>query len=96
LALDIEVTGYDGQLLGAGAFTAADPDPLVAANVRPTSNDWRHLITLRPLASLQDRLAAGTIHIRFGMAVVKDDAKPISQPLSVVIPSVGSRTCIKS
>jgi hypothetical protein len=96
LALDVEIVGYSGQLLSAGAATAADPDPLVATSVRPSNNDWRHRIIFTPLAETQDRLAAGTVRIRFGVSVVKTGTALLSQPLSVVVPSASAEACVKN
>jgi hypothetical protein len=96
LGLDVEVTGYSGQLLSAGAATNAAPDPLVAVNIRPTSADWRHLITLTPLGGAQDRIAAGNVRVNFGMATASTRAALLPQSLPVTVPSSSAATCIKA
>jgi hypothetical protein len=96
LELDVEITGYEGKLLSAGAATNADPDPLVAINIRPATNDWRHVVALAPLGGMKDRVAAGTIRIQFGMATVPARTALLSQPLSVVVSAAGPASCMRS
>jgi hypothetical protein len=96
ITLELEIKGYRGQLLSAGAATAADPDPLVSAGIRPASSDWRHIVTLTPLADKQVRLAAGRVQIRFGVSIVRTGKALLARPLSVIVPSTASGDCIKS
>ena len=96
VGLDIEVTGYAGRVLSAGAATTADADPLIVTNIRPSNNDWRQVITLTPLGGANDRIAAGTIRIQFGMATVPARAALLPKPLSVVVPGAGPASCMGS